>query len=311
MKTDPYNPASDGFPAKVWECLRRNQQFKMAIAAFRSSLRTGRQPDVSVIANRETHPCCGLIFLATAGGQRKGQGGWCDKLAKPRVRIEDATWPELPEWLRTSFRSALDSDDVEPKLLEAPPVNELGVPLCYGSPEQKLIFLKWVDRAHTAWLTGRVVAVPRVVRDSERRKKYAAKLLKYLPDAEVRAIKLKDSGTNGGKLLGTFRDWEVFLSHEYIRSTLSAKKSISAHRVQFLADAYTTWYHFEQDSFDLDYLKHLKPAEADNDARQILRDRGEKLRKHLQPVNTGIQRVFPDFKVFDRAVSPPPSTFKK
>ena len=87
-----YNPLPDGLGAQVWECLRRNSQFRLSLA----NLLRGAPP-VREAAHRE-------LFANVFSG------AVADAVTKRMVvsKIVGAPWPVLPDQLRDILNGLAD-----------------------------------------------------------------------------------------------------------------------------------------------------------------------------------------------------------
>ena len=229
MNPKSYNPCADGYVAKCWECLRRNQSFK---EWFNNIVET-KEPEQRYVeihaaeyeAGKSGNYLARLIF--------SGYRNW--KLNK--------CWRVQPKVDRTAFAalfskgSKLDLNEeatfsgAEPAAYQLTRFNLDDIYLETSSGNRQLD----ADKAITAlnelkavWSHYDLIAVPKTIRHDKHRKKILADIDAQIPKSLFRAITLK----NEGRWLGTETDWDIYNLYEgWIKSAYSEKEAqqLTAH----------------------------------------------------------------------------------
>lgn len=183
----PYNPAKDGFPAKAWECLRRNEDFIVDFGSIRQTA------DDEERHYHRLHLECSL--------EERANSLAVFAFANEKQIDISKSWPELPLGFRSRFEALFRVDRAfDP---QDPMANFLGA----GS----LPYL--IDRSKIHHQIDcpegyRLVAVPRHIRDHDHRKAITAALEDLIGSPLVtNAQWLKPSG----RYLGSEAEWRAFL----------------------------------------------------------------------------------------------------
>ena len=274
MNPQSYNPASDGISAKIWECMRRNSAFRDDLASLRRTRRPTDKLPAKFVQIGETNPIAFFVFIEAAVPENNSS-----------TPIEDRCWPTLPVSARQRISLfARFYYSPEPRVI-SPPSGLKGD----GSPFDELDLYS----RENLWDRYVIVAIPKKVRDSDHRKEILAYLRGLVAEASINSITLRDDLPAGGKLLGTRADWEQFLYREALeRPKVRGARSGHSRRD---AMAITAWRFYEQDSFNKSKNTDEMGKKA---AQEIYARRGEKVRRHIAPIENGIAAVYPDFKVF-------------
>jgi hypothetical protein len=270
MHPEFYNPCQDGFPAKVWECLRRNEEFK---AAFK---------DIAEAPNSEDRLLKyeALKYLA----ERDEEENYYADVVLSWLSVDPAldlgkTWPQLPvalqEQLASKFRLSKPRPWIGPTLSA-----------CYSGDgfdldkaSRKLVMAENFLRHY------RTIAVPRFIRDSEHRKTILAEIRKLIPKASRDARHLKPTG----RILGTNAEWNAFLLTETWRA-----KGCSLQQAANLA----TWEIYRRGSFLKCSEGFLLSAEGKGQAQKKAQQRGAKVVEEVRTIERQIHRAFPKFMPF-------------
>ena len=263
MGTKRYNPSSHGISAKIWECMRRNQEFRKDVGKLRSMQHIESGIPEKFGRFYDENPVAHEIFKEVVAS--------FDTAVR---KIEDKRWPNLPEKLRTVISDCV-KQDMTPTPFSFKP------------------FTVEPDARHP--LTGKriadqfdFVAIPKRVRDSEHRKSVLARLALRVPNAAVKGIHLRDDLPSGGKLLGTRKDWEQFL---FVEQWCARTPKLSREEVLAIA----AWYFYEKDTFN---AGSACTKDGKKTAKEVYVRRGEKVRSNLAAVEKGIDSVYPVFRVF-------------
>lgn len=193
MAAEPYNPADDGFPAKLWECLRRNSQFRECVdqslledeedcfdpefaPAIRARPAKYRQPN---------KPADCALALAL---NRSSYQSWPGIIVSQGISL-DSNWREIG----SSAQSLITASVI------APPAREIQSP----AKHSKRIWDSITSEC-------RVIAIPRDILNLKHRKKVLKSIESFLPKAVRKTQWTKPSG----RTLGTRRQWRAFLETE-------------------------------------------------------------------------------------------------
>lgn len=276
MKRGIYNPANHGYAAKTWECLRRNDCFRDEINTFRIAVRSKQSPQVKKLAKQHQNPFPAQVFLALACRLDPGDSSFRTAYARCPVKIEDSPWPDLPALLRQCLKSAVRLD-FEPLLhLKQPPVDPIGMPLALGNEEQQAEFLDWAKSIPTNCNEYTIVAVPKVVRDTQRRKACKKALMELLPKALHKARKLNPSGS----ALGSPVEWKTYLFVEsQVRCGFSKLKAWESAAVKFYGD-------------QLSLTSDTIPAYAE-ELKRVATRRMSIIEKHVHRIEEAIRSIYP------------------
>lgn len=273
MGVESYNPSADGIVAKCWECMRRNPQFNADIKRLRGeSLISAEMPETYVRIG-DTNPMASFVFNEVI----------CS-LAPRRSAIERKCWRRLNARLKT-----LCEEYVEHGLTPTPfPLGFSGL-----EPEDRhpISGEKFKDGFF-------VVAIPKRLRDSEHRKKVIAWLEERVPRPLTKGIHLRDELPSGGKLLGTAKDWELFLFFESMRALKNGRSKIDREHALHI----TAWRFYEKESFD---HKAIATPGGKRAAREVYVRRGDRVRAHIKAIEDGISSVYPIFSAFRSDLLPP------
>lgn len=272
MKAPPYNPADHGFAAKVWECLRRNEAFRNYLMQLRE-----RRHEFSYMQTEFRQNCSVNFLVAFIVTEIFGY------YVNGNLEILNVPWPLLHD---DGFRDHI-SRIVDPSYGPMPRVIDSLAVSDQNNPFDERLSWRTLSKGHN------IVAIPRVVRDSEHRKKILEYLGHLVSKAPVKRISFRDNLPSGGKMFGTRKDWEMFLFVEALRQRKPPRSSPEL----TLEDAlkFAAWRFYEAETFD---ESKIFSAEGRQTARRMYVRRGEKVRNHMAPIENGIATVYPRFAVF-------------
>lgn len=94
-----YNPCKDGFPAKAWECLRRNESFFRLVASYLTVPDGERWPQTQLIDHAEK---TNNRFAVTAFEVVAWHGGVTENRILP--------WPALATYSKEKLERFLDAE---------------------------------------------------------------------------------------------------------------------------------------------------------------------------------------------------------
>lgn len=231
MKPKLYNPCADGFAAKAWECLRRNQSFKEAY----NNIVDTKEPDeqryekdiAEYKAGKSGNYLARLIF------------------SKHRSWKINKCWSLQPKIDRTAFaalfskNSKLDLNEeaafsgAEPTAYQPTRFNLDDIYPEISSGNRQLDADKAIaalNELDAVWSHYDLIAVPKTIRHDKHRKRILADIDAQIPKSLFRAITLK----NDGRWLGTESDWDIYNLYEgWIKSAYSEKEAqqLTAHEI--------------------------------------------------------------------------------
>jgi hypothetical protein len=276
MRSIFYNPCADGFPAKVWECLRRNPQFVKTCEGIQDGTCEDEINSNSfgegMVAERNGNAVARCAF----------EYGYAGNTAIP--------WPQQPTKFRERF-SALFSDQTdlpknnyEPQFIGSTrlPFIASELDLLEETIDLDVTLLEAIMEDHV------LIAVPKQIRDSGHRDAIFEKLEQFVAVPFLKKLALKPTG----KLLGSSKAWEVFLVWEHWADKIPSR----GERLGICE-----LYRSDRHSYDLaakSGFKNLAP-----DITRLIEDhesrRGAALEKsYILPIEQGIQATFPIFEVF-------------
>lgn len=208
MKKTPFNPSSVGFPAKVWECLRRNEKFRSLLEEVEK--RSAAAPADSGSLRREAHwgakkndwAYHALTFLLPLNDE----GTPC----APAMSCATA-WPDTPKEFRKSFEWLFSRNQPTPRKVISPPfeaIRKLSAKDARIRNKAANELKQWRPFAERLWQDYCVVAIPCY----PFHKKHRAKILEEI--GEFISSELADARVveKQGRRLGTERCWRAYLS---------------------------------------------------------------------------------------------------
>lgn len=231
MKPKLYNPCADGFAAKAWECLRRNQNFK---ATFNHIIEI-KEPEERYY---------GVLFAENDAGK---SGNYLARLifSKHRNWKINKCWSMQPKINRAAFAALFSKggklnlneeavfSGAEPTAYRLDAFNLSDINNWLNSGDKNLDADKAINAlTELAAVCSHydLIAVPKMIRHDKHRKKIMAEIDEQIPKSLFKAITLK----NDGRWLGTETDWDIFNLYERwqnLRYTDAASQQLTAHEV--------------------------------------------------------------------------------
>lgn len=272
-----FNPASSGFPAKVWECMRRNPDFTRDVEETKKARKQGGINSPAFIP--AGHPCSYFVGYALV------HGGYREQVAGPLIRFTYRDpWPKLP----TAFRERLSA------MLAGEPLSEIRV---YDETNDCTVDIAsiapWYRDDMTAdefWqlfvefygIDRRILTVPRFVRDSEHRKALMRSLDKLIPKA---APKSGRKFKAGGRALGSVREWDAYLAYQHYlpMGELEAKQMAS-------------WFCFGREEFSQWNERDRCSAAGLAQARSFHEKQSTHTTTRIKAIEQAIADVYPAFR---------------
>ena len=270
-----YNPCDDGFAAKVWECLRRNEKFRDEVESILNAEKSEDDKHwAGMAAAREAESV--LNYAAAA-------------VFEQITEIDiNSPWPEQPAEFRTSFeRIFSDQRDLpghayQPQFVGSTPLPFIATDLDPKDPNNLASTLKMILADHV------LIAVPKHTRDSGHREEVFKELEQLVESPSLKKIALRPTG----KLLGSITGWDAFLIWEHWKDIIPARGTRLGICKLYLSDRNS--YH----TGAISGFKDLRP-EISNFIEDTASRRGAAVEKdYILPIERGIQETFPIFEVF-------------
>ena len=299
MSPKPYNPCADGFAAKAWECLRRNEKF----LAYCDDYLEAKSEDDAETATQwyfsdDTHPFHRAVLGHLVGFDPLRCG---DELAR---LWPGNSWRELKVEIQADFESALSWNNAcRMPTPDWPVINPFKpqTTTSYYSGQKLLTssirsysadaHRKCLEQLEEQSLTHHFIAVPKVVWTPRHRKEIELQVGELLnkPIGNVKWIK-PSGGTLGSKAL-----WAAYLLFE---------EWTKAGYGRGRACGLVAWEKYEAKSVRQDFgqtPKARKQAAADFLATSIGKKQPEKkdtVEGHVASIEKAIKSVFPLFVPF-------------
>jgi hypothetical protein len=264
----PYNPALHGLPAKAWECLRRNQEFRDVIKAARASRE--EIPDEVLIAIYETSTSASKAasFLLHRCGQPFDLG-------RP--------WPDFPLSLKKEFENLFSTkrkysfgDDF------ASFSGGGSLPYVVDSIPEGADIISPVG--HT------LVAIPNHIRDPRHRAAVIQSLSKLVSQPSTRDVR---TAANNGRILGSESEWRGFLLVEQWQTSAGFMPGKAANLA--------AWELYGDAPFGDRAEARAKAAEHFLSEHPKSHKRRSKVLEQVKAIETAIKSVYPSFTPFEAA----------
>ena len=251
-----YNPAQDGFAAKVWECLRRNSKFRSVIERYLST------PESEQHAGSQLFPYSSDYHIAQIGFEVVTFGSEFS----PEHGVNG-----LPNWNSLSFHyQERLRDAIEPRV----PLSEV------FWPDEEVNLSEWVkDRSKRSIF----VEIPRHVRDTDHRKAILAAIERLVPEAQVNAKRIKPTGSS----LGSVVEWDC-----YLKAQQWAELGFTAAGIRCDLVAYEK---FGKEDFGDSPGVRKRAALHFRSAKPKQQKHFATVEKHIEKIESSIASVYPEF----------------
>jgi len=153
------------------------------------------------------------------------------------------------------------------------------------------------------WEQYTVLAIPNFIRDTNHREMIMSKLDGMVPPAKVSETKLRDDMRNGGKLLGTELDWEVWFFVKHFETRVPRPSA-----ARMLA---TVWLRDSEAFNEAETESYFLTGPGRKYAEDLHVRRGGVIDDHLSTIESGIHNVYPVFSVFQEPILPIPHHIEK
>lgn len=200
-----YNPCADGFPAKAWECLRRNREFLTSCNDWFEAHCPDDTMDVAQLNfPEESHPFHRGAFRFVMGFDPLLPGE-----DFPFLDVNNS-WPDLEEEIRFSLHDGLLEEDACQVLIpDFFGINRLPSDISRGS-DLKRSEQNFLSILKDQSITHDFIAVPKFVWNPRHKKEICRQVSEFLnePCGTVKTIKPT------GRTLGLEKEWDAFLCFE-------------------------------------------------------------------------------------------------
>jgi hypothetical protein len=270
-KASTYNPASDGFAAKAWECLRRNKEFHRDYGLENAHSEEDAEHQYSVFRSRmETHPFYAAI--------------WAPLVENSSVQPEDretfwvyarslhlwTTWPEIHPDIQGFLSSALSPHGAFP--VETP--NRLKIDP-YHNDYSPVTAKEFLASFANELDTHRVICIPVAVWDRPHKERILGEI-----SALLGAPLAKDTRwmKKLGRALGTAAEWRAFVLVEQWRERRGANYGFG------MAANLAAWEIYGKEDFGIEPRQRIKAAE-------VFRKRCSKIHKYASKVEVQVHLI--------------------
>ena len=269
----PYNPCKDGFEAKVWECLRRNDSFR-GYWEFIENIPDGEDKDLAQAATMEEMQENGNDYAESVINAMGAREQW--DMGK--------IWPEQPESCRNSFKNILKLG--RPSIVEKPRLDEAIARLGnWFNEETRNLVIEVLFETKGLWSQHDLIRIPRFIRDTEHRKTILTDIDKLIPKSPRKARWLKPNG----RMLGEKAYWDAFLIHEWwtrLHFNFEDAADLTARERYAKEDL----RHFDAEYSILNARKELKLKDKHKHSSTV--------EKQVRAIGNHIKAVFPRFAPF-------------
>jgi hypothetical protein len=196
MSATHYNPCTDGFPAKVWECLRRNEALKKQLE------------EITKIKDPDDRHWTGESYAHEA--ERIGNPLAAFILSSAKYWNTNICWNDLPRKKQANFASKFRKGK---KISLSSQHFFTGEELAAYRPEcinREKITAEDLQEINFLCEYYDFIAVPKKILHDKHRTEILDDIDAQIPKSLFRAITLK----NDGRWLGTKSDWDIYNLYE-------------------------------------------------------------------------------------------------
>lgn len=181
-----YNPCNDGYAAKAWECLRRNEAFKKISANLSAALDADDAKEI--------------YYDAINGALNEGNRVAFETIGQGSVWGLERVWPDISAKARRKFEALFEPSEPAIDLYPS-----------FKGAQLKAAIIRADDDRIKYCHDFLILLVPRFVRDTNHRNALKKQFdEEILPQAVPNARLLKGSG----RILGGDADWQSYLLYE-------------------------------------------------------------------------------------------------
>ncbi len=302
----PYNPASDGFTAKAWECLRRNKAFqsdwaRALLDKCDDSVKVWQKikspnPDIEELARYLDNPAKPInVFKSRMATHPFYQAIYAPLVEWSQVEPEDRetchdrarsldlsmTWPEIHPDTQGYLGNAFSRYDASP--VETPNRAEIDP---YHKGCSPVATKKFLSDFATNLDTHRAIYVPATVWDRKHKEDILREVSELLGAPLAKDARwLKDNG----RALGTKAEWHAFLLIEQWRS-----REWGGYGTTKAANL-TAWEIFEEEVFGDTVSQRKESARAFLSSCTKLHRYTSNVEKRFAQIEHAIKSVYPVF----------------
>lgn len=280
-----YNPAKDGFPAKAWECLRRNQAFWNDVHCVGAeSEEDATDMAIELRSQMETHPFYRSVYGPLVEWPHYGHDGDREGLFYIARRLDfEMPWPSIHKETQGWIENSLYPQSAS--IVETPPTGEFD-PYSRHYEEAKA---RGLLSDLSQWLlTHRVIVLPQITWDRPHKDRILAELEKFIGEPLAKDARwLK----NTGRVLGTDADWRAYLLFEQWRDDLKRDFSRDL-AINLVAQEI---YSKGEITFGVGSEQRVKSAKHDIKGKSSLHAQCYRVRQNVSRIEKAIESVYPVF----------------
>ena len=276
MPATHYNPCTDGFPAKVWECLRRNEALKKQLE------------EITKIKDPDDRHWTGESYAHEA--ERIGNELAALILSSAKYWNTNTCWNDLPKKKQANFASKFRKGR---KISLSSQHFFTGEELAAYRPEcinREKITAEDLQEINFLCEYYDFIAVPKKISHDKHRTEILDDIEAQIPKSLFRAITLK----NDSRWLGTKTDWDIYSLYEgwiNLRYPDAISQQLTAHEVK--GEDFGT-NEEERRKRANDYLK----ASGTNETLSTKNKRNSETRDAIKIIKNSITSVFPKFEPY-------------
>jgi|ERR1035437_2607040 hypothetical protein len=284
-KLAAFNPArlsgtkgtAHAFAAKVWECMRRNDELRDALKGLRQKAPTAAAQQAfqrAMSQNEFAFMILGTVVLTNA-----------PEIDAIKKTIEFTPWPCLPIAMQSAFEQLALELAPLPRIVPPPPVSPAKISA--SGMERTLapkLLHTWLSIAPVIWGNWHVIAIPKNVLHDRHVKLVQTELRKLIGDAKRSWVQFKP----GGKILGSAVDWDVFLFIEDLESK-KVKRELAMHQA--------AWKFYKKDSYDSHREDRFTKLGL-SDAKEAYRIHGGHISTRFSAIKDAVKSVYPAMSPF-------------
>jgi hypothetical protein len=302
----PYNPASDGFTAKAWECLRRNKAFqsdwaRALLDRCDDSVKVWQKikspnPNIEELSRYLDNPAKPInVFKSRMATHPFYQAVFEPLVEWSQVEPEDKetchyrarsldlgmTWPDIHPDTRGYLENGLCPYGAFP--VATPDRAEIDP---YGKDYNPAKAKEFLSNLTTDLDTHRIICVPVTVWDREHKERIISEVADLLGKPLAKDARwLKDNG----RTLGSEAEWRAYLLVEQWREPRGANYGVG------MAANLAAWEIYGKEDFGIEPQDRIKAAKAFREGCSKTHKYTSKVDKQVKLVERAIKSVYPVF----------------
>ncbi len=299
----PYNPCGDGLPAKIWECLRRNPDFR-SVASRALAFPSRRPPPkwyryllgdlygknrfayaaLPPVGSMDREPKTEVIYFYAEMDIKDAR--LAQYQANP-VRLDpDFCWRDAPLFLRQGIEVAYDELQNPLPFEIALPKLHPHTPIKFESVREKVLNSYRKSLCERWWSECVVVTIPKFIRDTNHLRLVRKRLDSFVPRPRLLPHLVKKSS-----FLGSPKQWDAYLITEHFRPSVPGE---SAAEKEKNARYYATWYSKNKRDFEDWPESKLKSRIGLEQAKSYAKYVGH-TNTSVEAIDAAIQSTYPAF----------------